>query len=86
MGRRKTPGVHRPAAVLEGAYQQGGLTGHFGISVPQASADISRYQELAPDNIEYDASAKTYVDVSRVTFDGCTVTDTSYRRWVRLQD
>ncbi|MES2841972.1 MAG: WYL domain-containing protein [Pseudomonadota bacterium] len=33
----------------------------FGISVPQASADIALYSEQAPENIEYDRSSKTYV-------------------------
>jgi predicted DNA-binding transcriptional regulator YafY len=34
---------------------------HFGISVPQASADIAAYAELAPDNLAYDRSARVYV-------------------------
>ena len=33
----------------------------FKISVPQASADIARYAELAPGNLEYDTSSRTYV-------------------------
>jgi hypothetical protein len=33
----------------------------FGISVPQASADIKLYAAQAPDNLEYHASSKTYV-------------------------
>jgi hypothetical protein len=33
----------------------------FEISVPQASADLSRYQEQAPGNIAYDKKAKCYV-------------------------
>lgn len=33
----------------------------FGISVPQASADLAAYQMLAPDNIHYHKSRKTYV-------------------------
>ena len=33
----------------------------FGISVPQASADIKLYTAQAPDNLEYHASSKTYV-------------------------
>jgi hypothetical protein len=33
----------------------------FGISVPQASADIARYQKLAPQNITYNPSAKYYI-------------------------
>jgi predicted DNA-binding transcriptional regulator YafY len=32
----------------------------FGVSTPQASADIKRYQELAPHNLEYDKSKKYY--------------------------
>jgi hypothetical protein len=33
----------------------------FGVSVPQASADISLYQQIVPDNLLYDASQKRYV-------------------------
>ena len=33
----------------------------FGISVQQASTDLNRYQGLAPTNMLYDKSAKTYV-------------------------
>lgn len=44
----------------EGRVNRGDLTNHFGISVPQASNDISRYQELNPGNIDYDRSGKFY--------------------------
>jgi len=37
------------------------VTDFFKISVPQASADISRYAELAPGNLGYDTSSRTYV-------------------------
>lgn len=37
------------------------VTDFFKISVPQASADIARYAELAPGNLEYDTSSRTYV-------------------------
>jgi hypothetical protein len=37
------------------------VTDFFKISVPQASADIARYAELAPRNLEYDTSSRTYV-------------------------
>lgn len=37
------------------------LKAFFGISVPQASADIALYSEQAPENLEYDRSSKTYV-------------------------
>lgn len=33
----------------------------FGVSVPQASKDLSLYQERAPGNVEYDKSVKRYV-------------------------
>ncbi|PPB09925.1 WYL domain-containing protein [Pseudomonas aeruginosa] len=36
------------------------LTEYFGISVPQASLDIAKYTELAPNNLTYDRSSKTY--------------------------
>lgn len=37
------------------------VTDFFKISVPQASADIARYAEMAPGNLEYDTSSRTYV-------------------------
>lgn len=36
------------------------LIGFFRISPQQASADLARYAELAPGNLEYDKSLKTY--------------------------
>lgn len=33
---------------------------YFGISMPQSSADLTLYQELAPENAIYDKSGKTY--------------------------
>ncbi len=36
------------------------LVDHFGISEQQASGDLTRYQDLAPGNLVYDKSAKTY--------------------------
>jgi hypothetical protein len=44
----------------DGALNRSDLTTFFGISVPQASLDIARYSELAPDNLEYDRSARVY--------------------------
>lgn len=37
------------------------VTEFFKISVPQASADISRYVDLVPGNLEYDTSSRTYI-------------------------
>ena len=45
----------------EGRLNRSDLTTFFRISVPQASLDLSRYQELAPDNLIYDRTLKTYV-------------------------
>jgi hypothetical protein len=36
------------------------LVDYFGISVPQASMDISDYIAVAPENMVYDKSAKVY--------------------------
>lgn len=40
------------------------LVAFFGISVPQASLDIAKYLELAPDNLVYDRSARVYLATS----------------------
>lgn len=40
------------------------VTDFFKISVPQASADIARYAEVAPGNLDYDTSSRTYVATS----------------------
>lgn len=45
----------------EGRINRSDLTDQFGISTPQASADLARYQELAPANLTYDASLKRYM-------------------------
>jgi len=45
----------------EGQLNRADLVDKFGISIPQASADLTRYQELAPNNLHYDKSQKTYV-------------------------
>lgn len=44
-----------------GAVGRGVLMDYFGISRPQASADLKRYRELAPNNLKYDTTAKAYV-------------------------
>jgi len=44
----------------EGGINRADITNFFGVSVPQASKDLSQYQELAPGNIEYDKSEKRY--------------------------
>ena len=60
-------GVERRLAFLDACLFWGGrvnrsdLVRHFGISIPQASVDLARYVELAPDNAVYDRSRKTYL-------------------------
>jgi len=45
----------------EGRINRSDLTDFFGVSVPQASADLTQYQEMAPNNAVYDKTLKTYV-------------------------
>lgn len=45
----------------EGRVNRSDITARFGVSVPQASNDLSRYQELAPANIRYDTREKCYL-------------------------
>jgi len=45
----------------EGRLNRTDLVEHFGLSIPQVSLDIAKYSELAPGNLTYDRSSKTYV-------------------------
>jgi len=45
----------------EGGVNRGDITKRFGVSVPQASNDLTQYQKLAPANLRYDSSEKRYV-------------------------
>lgn len=45
----------------EGGINRSDLIDFFGVSVPQASGDLSAYREMAGDNLTYDASRKRYV-------------------------
>lgn len=44
----------------EGRINRKDLTEFFGISIPQASADLRKYQERAPNNVEYNKRRKFY--------------------------
>ena len=44
----------------EGRINRKDLTEFFGISVPQASADLRKYQEKGPNNVQYDKRGKFY--------------------------
>lgn len=45
----------------EGRINRSDLIDYFGVSVPQASADLTLYQESAKNNALYDKTLKTYV-------------------------
>lgn len=45
----------------EGQVNRGDLVTRFGISTPQASMDLARYDAAAPGNLLYDSSRRTYV-------------------------
>jgi hypothetical protein len=45
----------------EGRINRSDITAFFGISVPQASLDIAKYLELAPENLVYDRSSRIYL-------------------------
>ncbi len=49
----------------EGQLNRSDLMDLFGISVPQASLDLARYMELAPENMRYDRSARVYLAAER---------------------
>ena len=51
----------------QGTINRGDLMARFGISVPQASADIKKYREAAPDNMAYDGQLKRYVATEAFT-------------------
>lgn len=48
----------------EGGVNRSDITRRFGVSVPQASNDLTHYQKLAPANLRYDSSEKRYVATS----------------------
>jgi hypothetical protein len=45
----------------EGGINRSNLIEQFGVSAPQASSDLTTYQQIAPKNLRYDLSSKRYV-------------------------
>ncbi|MER9353320.1 WYL domain-containing protein [Mesorhizobium sp. M0025] len=45
----------------EGGVNRADIIKMFGVSVPQASKDLTLYQDQAPGNVEYDKSGKRYI-------------------------
>ena len=50
----------------EGSINRADIVEYFGVSVPQASKDLTLYQERAPGNMEYDTRGKRYVAAEEV--------------------
>jgi hypothetical protein len=51
----------------EGRINRADIMERFGISMPQASKDLSLYESIVPGNLSYDVSAKRYLASSRFT-------------------
>lgn len=51
----------------EGTLNRGDIVDRFGVSAVQASADLARYKEIAPDNMDYDASQKRFIAADNFT-------------------
>ncbi|MBM5571110.1 MULTISPECIES: WYL domain-containing protein [Deefgea] len=45
----------------DGRLNRGDISDFFGVSTPQASLDIARYLEIAPNNASYDRSERSYL-------------------------
>jgi hypothetical protein len=45
----------------EGGINRSDIMDFFGVSVPQASKDLTHYQELAPGNVDYNRNEKRYL-------------------------
>jgi WYL domain-containing protein len=45
----------------DGWVNRSDITERFGVSIPQASNDLTQYREIAPTNIRYDSSEKRYL-------------------------
>ncbi|MEN5107234.1 WYL domain-containing protein [Pseudomonas sp. TWI672] len=59
----------------DGQINRSSLTDFFGISVPQASLDITEYSKLAESNLEYDTRARVYraTDTFKAVFSSTSV-------------
>jgi hypothetical protein len=51
----------------DGGVNRSDLIERFGVSVPQASNDLTAYRQTAPDNVAYDLSLKRYVPTATFT-------------------
>lgn len=70
----------------EGQINRSDLVNTFGISVPQASADLRRFQELSPDGIQYDSHRKTYCPTKEFAPKQLRPSGDSYLARLRLRE
>lgn len=78
----------------DGRFNRSDMAKTFGISAQQASADIAQYEAIAPQNLRYDRTEKTYVRADAFTpaFIGETVERYLLQlvaienRWMRPED
>ena len=59
-GVEKRPELIEFRLFWEGGISRADLVEQFGVSIPQASKDLTLYEEKAPGNLHYDKSAKRY--------------------------
>ncbi|MBX3521605.1 MAG: WYL domain-containing protein [Xanthobacteraceae bacterium] len=66
-GDRRSWGVEQRIEFIEfklfwdGQLNRSDITERFGVSTPQASADLANYQDRVPGNLRYDSSRKCYL-------------------------
>lgn len=70
----------------EGRINRSDLMEFFGVSLPQASADLTQYQEVAPGNAQYDKTLKTYVAAQHFQAKFFTPSADSYLAQLRLME
>lgn len=68
----------------EGQINRADITQQFGVSVPQTSNDLAKYQEAAPNNINYDHREKKYF--SSDTFKPAFITPDADSYFRQLRD
>ncbi len=70
----------------EGQINRSDLVDQFRVSVPQASADLKRYQEIAPGFISYDSHLKTYRPTAKFTPQHLVPSGDAYLAHLRLRE
>lgn len=69
----------------EGGVNRSDITEKFGVSTPQASSDLSLYQQKAPNNVTYNAREKRYVPTDEFQPQFLELSADSYLSELRLE-